>query len=130
MLYMLDSDISSYAIRQEPKVIRNLLKHSEDTICISAITSMELLFGVAIRKSSKLTAAVNDFLSLVEVVDFDLPAAKECAKIRATLQEDGTPLESMDIMIASCAISAGATLITNNTKHFSRIKGLELDNWT
>jgi len=129
MLYMLDSDICSYAIKQEPKVINNFLKHSGDIICISAITSMELLFGATIRKSPKLTAAVNDFLSLVEVVDFDLSAAQECAKIRATLQEDGTPLEPMDIMIASCAISAEAILITNNTKHFSRIKGLELDNW-
>jgi len=129
MLYMLDTDICSYIIRQDSKVIRNLKNHSRDTTAISVITRMELLFGSQIRQSASLSALVHDFISLMKIIDFDSNAADECARIRAVLQKNGKSIGAMDAMIASSAIAAGAILVTNNIKHFSRIPKLKVENW-
>ncbi|MDR1361006.1 MAG: type II toxin-antitoxin system VapC family toxin [Rickettsiales bacterium] len=131
MIYMLDTDTCSYIIRQNPIVISNYKKReNENTICISSITKDELLFGAKINNSSKLTQAISNLLQMVSVMDFTSDSADSSSDIRAHLQKQGKPIGEMDCLIAGCAISHNAVLITNNTKHYAKIPNLQIENWS
>jgi len=133
--YLLDTDTISLLVRKDPSVIKNLIKHEDDEICISAITYAELYFGLVkfglIQKGSeKLVNEVNTILGKITILDFNSTQSEIYGKIRLKLEKSGIPLGDMDMLIASCALSAGAVLISHNKKHFSRIDGLILDDWS
>jgi tRNA(fMet)-specific endonuclease VapC len=65
---MLDTDTVSYALRGAGDVAARLVEHSKSELCVSAITSAELRYGAARRKSAKLHHAINEFLRTVQVV--------------------------------------------------------------
>jgi len=91
----------------------------------------ELQFGV--EKSlfpEKNTAALCQFLVALNVLSFDDQAAVEYGRICAYLQKRGTPIGTMDMLIAAHAKAADLTLVTNNTREFARVPDLALDNWT
>lgn len=129
ILYMLDTDTCSYAIKgTSPELIRHIKAH-KSSLCISSITLAELLFGVAKKNSERLATAVSLFQQLVDVKPWTPEAAEKYADIRHDLETKGTPIGSMDMLIAASSLAEGACLITNNHAHFSRVKGLKLDNW-
>ena len=63
-----------------------------------------------------------------------VPIGSECADVfgmlKASLKKTGKILDDFDLIIAACAMTGNLTLVTNNTKHFGRIDGLKLANWT
>ncbi|GHU02691.1 ribonuclease VapC [Alphaproteobacteria bacterium] len=129
-IYMLDTDICSYIIRGNyGSIDQALAAHENDDICISNLTYAELWFGTMKKGSPRLAAQVAAFIRMVRVVEMDTLAAVQYAAIRCTLEAKGTPLDPMDMLIAACALAAGAVLITNNQKHFSQIKDLKTENW-
>ena len=131
MLYMLDTDICSYLIKGcSEELLLNLNKHSNEAICISSITYAELLFGAIRVNSKKIKNKIDAIVQKIGIVHFDEQAASFYAKIRNILEENGTPIGNMDILIAACALSAGAVLITNNEKHFKHVPSLRMENWT
>lgn len=65
-----------------------------------------------------------------EIIPFDEQAARPYGEIRAALEKAGTPIGSMDMLIAAHAVSLGVTLATNNTREFSRVPGLTVVDWT
>ena len=131
MLYMLDTDICSYLIKGcSEELLLNLNKHSNDAICISSVTYAELLFGAIRINSKKIKNKIEAIVQKIGIVYFDEQAASFYAKIRNILEENGTPIGNMDILIAACALSAGAVLITNNEKHFKHVPSLRMENWT
>lgn len=128
--YMLDTNTVSYIVKnQSPRARKKLLKHSEeDDVCISAITAAEIRFGMAKRKLGEDTkAAIELFLEKLDVLPWDLTAAKEYGRTRAALEFAGKPLGNMDLLIASHAASAGAVLVTSDAgvkscaRHFSSL---------
>lgn len=129
--YMLDTDISSYIIRNRPESVRaRFRKLDSSQLCISIITHAELLYGVksaGARKAIRLD--VEDFVRRLEVLEWDSTAAGHYAEIRVKLEASGTPIGNMDMMIAAHARSRGAVLVTNNEKHFRRVGGLLVENW-
>lgn len=131
MKYMLDTNICIYAIKNKPEKILNTLKEKlNDGICISAITLAELAHGV--EKSAardKNRAALLRFLSILTVLPFDDLAAVEYGAVCADLQRKGTPIGTMDMLIAAHAKTEGLILVTNNTREFERVQGLTLENW-
>ena len=131
MKYMLDTNICIYVIRQKPAaVVQKFLEHDPNEICVSAITHAELMYGV--EKSQfpeRNLTALTLFLSSISVLEFDLKAAMAYGKIRAGLERNGTPVGAMDMLIAAHAQSEGITLVTNNTREFSRIDDLQIENW-
>ena len=131
MKYMLDTNICIYVIRQKPAaVVQKFLEHDPNEICVSAITHAELMYGV--EKSQfpeRNLTALTLFLSSISVLEFDLKAAMAYGKIRAGLERNGTPVGAMDMLIAAHAQSEGITLVTNNTREFSRINDLQIENW-
>ena len=131
MKYMLDTNICIYAIKNKPEKVLNTLKEKmNDGICISAITLAELAHGV--EKSAardKNRAALLRFLSILTVLPFDDLAAAEYGEVCADLQRKGTPIGTMDMLIAAHAKTEGLILVTNNTREFERVQGLTLENW-
>lgn len=127
--FMLDTDTVSFALRGRGSVAARLTEHKPSELCISVITLAELRFGAAKRKSRKIDAAVDAFLTGVEVLSFDDAAARRFGAIAASLSDAGEPIGQMDTLIAAHALSVGATLVTNNERHFSKVKGLKLENW-
>lgn len=131
MRYMLDTNICIYVIKHKPEsVFRKLKKIKPEDVCISSITYAELAYGV--EKSAqpeRNRLALSMMLSSIEIVAFDDATADEYGEIRAGLERKGTPIGSLDMLIAAHARSLGCTLVTNNTKEFCRVEGLKLANW-
>ena len=124
--YMLDTDISSYLIRGDhPEVTDAFRQHFPD-VCISAITAAELQYGAQKRKSQLLTRNVNAYCNLVPICEWTREAAETYAEMRVELEKHGTPVGSLDMLIAASAIAEGAILVTNNIAHFSKIGKLRV----
>lgn len=132
MKYMLDTNICIFAIKQKtPALIRRLIAHEPDEICISSITYAELMHGV--EKSQYVERnrlAMLLFLSPIEILDFDHYAAEEYGRIRADLERKGTPIGPMDLLIAGHAKAKDLVLVTNNTREFLRVDELQVEDWT
>jgi len=132
MKLLLDTNICIYIIKRKPAaVLERFLDYQIGDIGISSITLSELRYGVA--KSShreKNAKALDEFTIPLEVVPYDEAAANVYGDIRASLEKDGTPIGSMDMLIASHAVSLGIPLVTNNTREFLRIPSLNLIDWT
>ena len=131
MLYLLDTDTCSYAIRNASTTLdARLATASPDALAISAVTRAELMFGLEKRGNPReLTRLVHGFLDRIAVMPWDAQAADHFAKLRALLERGGTPIGIFDTMIAGHALALKATLVTNNQKHFQKVKALKLENW-
>lgn len=131
MTYMLDTNICIYAIKNKPEqVLRQLKENLQYGLCISAITLAELEHGVEKSASpEKNTMALMQFLAILDVLPFDDAAASEYGKICAYLQKRGTPIGTMDMLIAGHAKAEGLILVTNNVREFERVPDLEIENW-
>ena len=106
-------------------------KHDPADICISAVTYAELVHRVEKSQAvEKNRVALALLLANIEIMDFDSLAAESYGKVRADLEKAGTPIGSLDMMIAGHAKSKGYIVVTNNTKEFERVKGLKIENWT
>ena len=131
MMYMLDTNICIYAIKNKPEhVLERLKSNIHHGLCISAITLAELQHGV--EKSAqpeKNTTALLQFLSILSVLPFDDLAAVEYGKVCAYLQRQGTPIGTMDMLIAAHARSEDLILVTNNVREFERVPELKIENW-
>jgi tRNA(fMet)-specific endonuclease VapC len=131
-VYMLDTDISSYIMkRSHDAVLKRLQAVPIADIAISAITKSELMYGVEVspRKQHD-RAALEAYLKHVEVLDYSEGAALHYGQIRAVLKGAGTMIGANDLLIAAHARSLSLILVTNNTREFSRVDGLRLENWT
>jgi tRNA(fMet)-specific endonuclease VapC len=129
---MLDTDISSYIIRKRPETVRARFREmAGEQLCLSVVSEAELLYGVKAKGSPRtLAAMIADFLRRLTILDWSRAAAQHYADIRAKLESVGTPIGNMDLLIAAHARSVGAVLVTNNEKHFRRVAGLKVENWT
>ena len=131
MTFLLDTDICSFAMKRRfPGLQDRFVQYEVGELKVSAATEYELHTGaLKLGNSKRLRQAIDDFLSLVQVLDFDRAAARSAASVRAGLEATGRPIGAMDILIAGQALSIGATLVTNNVREFSRVDGLRIENW-
>lgn len=132
MKLMLDTNICIYIIKKQPPTVLNRFpEYQIGDIGISSITLSELRYGVAKSQyKEKNSRALDEFIIPLEVVSFDEGAALAYGDVRATLENAGTPIGSMDCLIAAHALWLGVTLVTNNTREFSRVTGLHIVDWT
>ncbi len=128
---MLDTNICIYIIKHKPEsVYRRLMKIRPEDVCISSITYSELSYGVEkSEQKDRNRLALTLMLSNNEILEFDTAAAEEFGNIRARLEKSGTPIGSLDMLIAAHAKASGCTLVTNNLKEFSRVEGLKVESW-
>ena len=134
MRYMLDTDICSYVIRaRDPKLLAIMqeMADSGDELVISAVTYAELRSGAERSLSAgRYNHAIRLFCDrLNSVLAWDRAAADEFATLQGKFFRVGKPIGRNDTMIAAHALTLGCVLVTNNQKHFSRVPGLETENW-
>ena len=128
---MLDTNICIYIIKNRPLHVLQRFKEFEPSdLVLSSITVAELYYGVAksVQREKNLKALEN-FLYPFDIVDFDSEAALVYGDIRAKLEKRGEVIGGLDMLIAACAMSNNMILVTNNTREFKRIEGLEVENW-
>ena len=131
MTYMLDTNICIYAMRNKPEqVLQRLKKELNSGVCISSITLAELEYGMKHSSNPvKNEQALLRFLVPLSVLPFGTTAASEYGEILTYLQSIGTPIGSLDMLIAAHARSEDMILVTNNVREFERVPDLDVENW-
>lgn len=129
---MLDTDILSEFLRGNPKVIDKVDDHLKEYgyISLSIITYYEILNGLLYKDAKKQPLKFEDFVGLNKVIPLTKKMAKTAATIQADLRKKGLEIGHTDTLIAGSAMTSDLQLVTNNTEHFNRIKGLEIANWS
>jgi tRNA(fMet)-specific endonuclease VapC len=131
MRWMLDTDTCVAIIKKHPLAIRKLRGKSVGQVGISSITLGELSFGAEKSSRSKVAhEALGEFLVALEVSAFDDASAMTYGRVRASLAQKGKPIGPLDTLIGSHALEIDAVLVTHNTREFSRIDGLRLEDWS
>ena len=130
LTYLLDTDTVSFILRAQGPAASRLTAHQPSEIAISSLTLAELRFGAERRRSRKLHGVIDTFIRTIQVMPFDPACAAAYGRIQAALEAKGTPIGTLDTLIAAHAFALNLTLVTNNQKHFSQVRGLALENWS
>jgi tRNA(fMet)-specific endonuclease VapC len=129
-MILLDTNICIYIINAKPPaVLKRFRQYRMGDIGLCSVVAAELAFGVAKSDSARNRQALEMFLAPLIILPFDTAAAWVYGDLRADLERRGTPIGSLDTMIAAHALSQQALLISNNTREFSKVPDLQLDNW-
>lgn len=128
-LKMLDTDISSYVIRRRPAKIAERFERHAGELCVSVITAAELRFGAEKAGRVELTQLVEAYLTRIAILDWTDAVTFQYARLRAALERAGQPIGNLDLLIASHALAEGATIVTNNVRHFAGVPGLPIEEW-
>jgi len=129
-MYALDTNTVIYFFKNMGHVAQHLFSLPPHEIALPSVVLYELEVGIAKSTSpEKRRAQLNELLTLVRVLPFSENEAAISAKFRAILEQAGTPIGPLDMMIAGTALANKATLVTHNTKEFSRINQLRLEDW-
>jgi tRNA(fMet)-specific endonuclease VapC len=130
MSYLIDTDIIIYSLKGNTTVHNHFLKNQNIPKAISVITYGELLFGAKKSKSvEKNLAVVYRIKELFPIIEIDKAVVETFSEIKVKIQQTGNVVDDMDLLIASTALTMNYTLVTNNEKHFDKIKGLKMENW-
>jgi tRNA(fMet)-specific endonuclease VapC len=128
--YLLDTNICIYIINRRPMEVFDRFEGLKvGQVAISSITGAELSFGVEKSGSTRNRQALDKFLAPLDILAFDEAAMRAYGPLRAHLEGQGTPIGSMDMLIAAHALALDATLVTNNAREFQRVSGLVVENW-
>lgn len=132
--YMLDTNICSYIMREQPEAVLKRLEQAvlrRHRIVVSAITYAEMRFGaIGKRASPRHVQLVDAFCARLDaILAWDRAAVDSTTEVKATLAAAGTPIGPNDTAIAGHAIAAGAILVTNNTREYERVAGLTFEDW-
>lgn len=129
-MYVLDTNTLIYYFKGQGQVAQNLANLPPQEIGISTLVLFELQVGIAKSTApAKRTQQLQQLLSRVNLVPFDRDSAVAAATIRAQLEQQGTPIGPMDVLIAGTGLACQATLVTHNVKEFSRVSGLAIADW-
>ena len=132
-MYMLDTNIVIFCIRHpDTACAKKVASHLGKDLCISVVTYGELEFGIRnSSKPEKNREAIKRFLAGISILDFDMNAATDFGAILAELKQKKKydVCRDRDKMIAAHARARGDILVTNNTKDFTDIDHLSLEDW-
>ena len=131
MTFLLDTKICIYIIKNKYiDIVKKMEKVGIENIGVSSITIAEMEYGISkSTKPKESESKLYEFLVPFTVLDFNVSAARYYGKIRNELNRKGTPIGTMDLLIASIAIANRLKIVTNNEKEFERISGLRIENW-
>ena len=128
--YLLDTNTCIALMRGYPKTVQRMAAVPPGECAISTITAYELFTGVEkCSQPAQERAKVGLLLQTVHEIAFESAAAKESARIRALLESQGQPIGPYDLLLAGQALAGAMTLVTANTREFSRVPGLNLQDW-
>ena len=128
MRYLLDANAVIGLLKGHPKLTGRVQKFLPQEFGIPAVVVHELFYGAYKSQQTAQNLARVDALRF-EVLEFDKEDGRQAGEIRANLAKAGTPIGAYDVLIAGQTMARGLTLITHNTKEFSRVAGLQIDDW-
>lgn len=130
-IYLLDTNIISYWMRGDTKVIAKIKKHSPSDLSLSTITLAEILYGIekSPHKKKERRLKLQLITSELKIYPFDEKAAQEYATIRSQLEKEGQVISERDTQIAAIALAHQLTIVTHNVKEFNRITKLKVKDW-
>lgn len=130
MIYVLDTNTLVYFFKGQGSVAATLLDTPPVQVAVPSVVVYELETGI--RKSTqpeKRTRQLGALLDAARVLSFDRSCASEAARIRVELEQKGTPIGSIDVLIAGTVLAHDGVLVTHNVTEFSRISGLRIVDW-
>ncbi len=129
-MILLDTNLCIYLINMKPPaVLARFRQYRMGEVGLCSVVAAELAFGVAKSQSARNRQALEMFLAPLTILPLDAAAVWIYGDLRADLERRGTPIGSLDTLIAAHALSQQALLVTNNTREFAKVPGLQLDNW-
>lgn len=131
MKYLLDTNTCiRHLNRRSESIIRKLASLVPEDIAVCSVVKAELFYGARKSNQPERTLARQQlFLNRFTSLPFDDRAAEIYGSVRVQLEARGTPISPNDLMIAAIAVANGLILVTNNVREFSRVDGLQLDDW-
>ncbi len=130
MKYLLDTNICVYWLKGNEQIEQKILSVGLDNVVLSFLNVSELYYGA--YKSQRVDAnltLIRQLTDQLNVIESDEAISEMFGEMKATLEKAGAIIDDADLFIAACAKVHGLALVTNNIKHFKRIKGLKLENW-
>ena len=130
-MFLLDTNIVSYWMRGDEKIVSRLKDQKPSDLSLSTITLAEILYGIEkspVKKKLR-RERIDAICSQLDIFPFDKAAAYEYGKIRFILEKKGTPISERDLQIASIAIANQFQIVTHNTKEFNRVPKLKVIDW-
>ncbi|MDO8953940.1 MAG: PIN domain-containing protein [Gammaproteobacteria bacterium] len=131
MKYLLDTCTISHFVKGHPSISKQLKSCRPELISISSISVMEIEFGLALNleRAKIINPIIETLLSKIHILAFEKADAEVAGNLRGHLKKAGTPIGPYDLLIASQAIHHGLILVTQNTKEFSMVPVLTLEDW-
>jgi len=132
MDYLVDTDICVYIVRRKSPIVRErMLALPSGAAGMSVVTFFELVHGaMKSNRPAENLGRAEELVRVIPVLSLDADVALVYGRLRTELERAGTIIGSYDMLIAAHAVALGLTLVTNNTREFSRVKGLRVENWT
>lgn len=129
--YLLDTNVCIRVLKgSPPHLVQRLRQVSPSQVGLSTVVKLELLYGA--RHGDRVAEdlrLLRRFFGAFESLPLDDRSAEEAGEIRQALVASGTPIGPYDLLIAATARANGLILVTHNTREFSRVPGLELEDW-
>ena len=130
MRFLLDTNVVSDLVRNpRGRITSHIARVGEAQVGTSIIVAAELRYGAAKKGSSRLSAQLEKILDALDVVPFDAPADSFYGGLRARLEKVGQIIGANDLLIAAQALALGCIVVTDDEREFSRVEGLQLENW-
>jgi tRNA(fMet)-specific endonuclease VapC len=131
MKYLLDTCVVSDFVRCKGGVQNQLKRCGPSDVFLSSITLFEIYYGLERNPETalKIKPMLQAFIGAVTTLPFTADIAQHAGNLRAYLRQLGTPIGSYDILIAATALAHDLVLVTSNTDEFSRVPGIQLENW-
>jgi tRNA(fMet)-specific endonuclease VapC len=129
-MFLLETNTLIYFFKGQGRVAEHLFATAPAEVAISAVSLYETEVGIArSTQPAKRRTQLESFLTVISVLSFDRAAARASAMVRADLEKRGLPFGPLDNLIAGAALAQRATLVTHNTREFSRVPGLAVVDW-
>ena len=131
MTYLLDTCVLSDFACGEAGTLVKLKEASPSEISVSAISVMEVEYGLSLdaKRAETLAPVMRAILGAVRILPYGPEDARASASVRATLEKKGQPIGAYDVLIAGTALSRGLVLVTSNVREFGRVAALRVENW-
>lgn len=127
---LLDANVLIHCLKGREPAVSRFRAAGPSEIAIPAIVAYELENGTLRSTSSQRRRILSEMLQDIVEIPFDRDAARVSARIRVDLERRGFTIGPLDLLIAGTVLSRGAILATNNSREFSRIKGLRVEDWS
>ena len=130
-MYLIDTNTCIFLKNEKPiHVLEKLKSVLNQDVFLSSVTIAEMQFGVYNSRSiEKNRISLTEFLAPFQIIDFDDRDAEYFGKIRAELKQRGELIGPYDMLIAAQAVARKLILVTNNTKEFTRVPELVIEDW-